>query len=119
MKKVLILQLLGKSYGGIWQVNKLLGEELIKNNYDVRVLNLRDNKNDLCIEHDKRMTIDTINKFDDWDYPLKSEVIKLKISIFDYFKRMRKVKKDYKDMGEYICKYDPDYIIVSHYLLLN
>lgn len=119
MKKVLILQLLGNSYGGIWQVNNLLSEELLKNNYEVTILNLRDNKTSFRAKHNKKINIDTINKIDDWDYPLKSEVIKLKISIFDYFKRMRKIKKDYKDMEEYICKYDPDYIIVSHYLLLN
>lgn len=119
MKKVLILQLLGNSYGGIWQVNRLLGEELIKNNYEVRILNLRDNKTTFRAEHDKKMLIDTINKVEDWDYPLKSDVIKFKISIFDYFKRMKKVKTDYENMRQYICKYNPDYIIVSHYLLLN
>lgn len=119
MKKVLILQLLGNSYGGIWQVNKLVGEELIKNNYQVTVLNLRDNKNNLCVEHDERLTIDTINKIDEWNYPLKSDLLKFKISIFDYFKRMKKVKNDYKNMAQYIYNYKPDYIIVSHYLLLN
>ncbi|MGN1311393.1 MAG: glycosyltransferase [Bacilli bacterium] len=119
MKKVLILQLLGKSYGGIWQVNRLVGEELIKNNYAVTVLNLRDNKNNFCVEHDDKLIIDTINKKDEWDYPLKSNLLKFKISIFDYFKAMKNIKKDYKNMNEYIKKYKPNYIIVSHYLLLN
>lgn len=119
MKKVLFLQLLGKSYGGIWQVNKLVGEELIKNKYQVTILNLRDNKNNLCIEHDKNLVIDTINKIDEWDYPLKTDVIKLKISILDYFKRIKRIKTDYKNMKQYIYNYKPDYIIVSHYLLLN
>lgn len=119
MKKVLILQLLGNSYGGIWQVNKLVGEALIRNGYEVRILNLRDNKTDFRAEHDKKMLIDTINKHDDWDYPLKSDVLKLKISILKYFKRMNKVKNDYKDMSQYIRDFTPDYIIVSHYLLLN
>lgn len=117
-KKILILQLLGKSYGGIWQVNKLIGEEFIKNNYDVTILNLRDNKVDINVEYDKKINIETINKIDDWDYPLKSDVIKLKISIFDYLKRYKKYKNDCSNMGKYIKKYNPDYIIVSHYLLL-
>lgn len=119
MKKILILQLLGKSYGGIWQVNKLIGEEFIKRKYDVRILTLRNNKVNFVSNHDKLLKIDTINDKDEWNYPLKSDVIKFKISIFDYFKRMKKVKKDYQKMGEYINKYNPDYIIVSHYLLLN
>lgn len=119
MKKVLILQLLGKSYGGIWQVNRLVGEELIKNNFDVTILSLRDNKTDVCLEHDNNLIVDTVNKIDDWDYPLKSDVLKFKISIFNYLKKLKNIKKDYKKMDEYIKKYDPNYIIVSHYLLLN
>lgn len=119
MKKILFLQLLGNSYGGIWQVNKLIGEEFIKNNYDVRVLSLRNNKDNFVPEHDKLLKIDTINDIDEWNYPLKSDVLKLKISIFEYFKRLNNVKMDYRKMGEYISKYNPDYIIVSHYMLLE
>ena len=29
MKRVLILELLSKSFGGVWQVNKIIGEKLI------------------------------------------------------------------------------------------
>ena len=119
MKKILILQLLGKSYGGIWQVNKLIGEEFIKKNYDVTILNLRNNKNNIVPEYNKKLKVDTINTIDEWDYPLKSDVLKIRISIFDYFKKLKKVKDDYKKMGQYIQQYNPDYIIVSHYLLLN
>jgi len=119
MKKVLILQLLGKSYGGVWQVNKLIGEALLKENFNVTILNLRDNKNDFDIEHNKKLKVDTINKLDNWDYPLKSDVLKFKISIFDYLKKISRIKHDYKKMKSYINDYSPDYIIVSHYLLLN
>lgn len=119
MKKILILQLLGKSYGGIWQVNKLIGEEFIKNNYDVRILSLRNNKVDFVSNYHKELKVDTINDIDEWDYPLKSDVLKFKISIIDYLKRLKNVKKDYHKMGEYISQYNPDYIIVSHYMLLE
>ena len=119
MKKVLIFQLLGKSYGGIWQVNRLLGEELIKKGYSVTILNLRDNKVDLNENYDRKLIVDTINKVDDWDYPLKSSVLKFKISIFTYIRQIRKINTDYKKMGIFIENYEPDYIIVSHYLLLN
>lgn len=119
MKKVLILQLLGNSYGGIWQVNKCVGEELIKNNYDVTILNLRNNKTNVYSKYDEKLKVDTINKVDDWDYPLKSHLLKLKISIFDYFKRLNRIKRDYEQMKKYIEEYNPNYIIVSHYLLLN
>ena len=38
MKKILFLQNIGNSYGGVWFVNKIIDEELIKNNYDVEIL---------------------------------------------------------------------------------
>lgn len=119
MKKILFLQLLGNSYGGIWQVNKLIGEEFIKKEYDVRILSLRNSKGNFVCNHDKSLKVDVINDVDEWNYPLKSQVLKFEISIIEYFKRMKKVKKDYRKMGDYIIKYKPDYIIVSHYLLLN
>lgn len=119
MKKILFLQLLGNSYGGIWQVNKLIGEEFIKKEYDVRILSLRNSKGNFVCNHDKSLKVDVINDVDEWNYPLKSQVLKFEISIIEYFKRMKKVKKDYHKMEDYIIKYKPDYIIVSHYLLLN
>ena len=35
MKKVLFIQLIGNSYGGVWQVIKMVGEQLIKEGYEV------------------------------------------------------------------------------------
>ena len=119
MKKILFLQLLGNSYGGIWQVNKLIGEKLIKKDYDVRILSLRNIKGDSVCNHDKSLKVDVINDIEEWNYPLKSQVVKFDISILEYFKRMKKIKNDYQKMSDYIIEYNPDHIIVSHYLLLN
>ena len=44
MKKVLFLQNKGNNYGGVWQVNKLVGEELQKNNYVVSIVSIRNSK---------------------------------------------------------------------------
>lgn len=120
MKKVLIIQLLGKSFGGVWQVNKIIGEKLISLGYDVKVVCLRDNKNDLVVEHDPKLIIDTINKVDDWDeVPRKKDVLIGKVSLFKYINEHRKVLKDYKSLKKYIINLEPDYIITSHYQLLD
>ena len=65
MKKVLFLQMFGKSFGGVWQVIKLVGENLVLNDYDVSVISLRENKNNLIIEADERIKcIPSIQKMD-------------------------------------------------------
>ena len=46
MKKILIMQLLGKNFGGVWQVNKMIGEGFVELGYNVRIVSLRDDKND-------------------------------------------------------------------------
>lgn len=128
MKKVLILQNNGNNYGGVWQVNKLVGEELIKNNYDVSVVSIREDKNDLILKHDSRLKLYTINKQDGWGtykgYQMIEELKKghllmvLKM-IFSRIKYNIGMKKDIKKLHNYIYENDPDYIIVSHYQLLD
>ena len=49
MKKVLFVQIKGKSKAGVWFVNKTIGEELIKNGYEVEILSIRNNKNDIFL----------------------------------------------------------------------
>ena len=66
MRKVLFLQNNGKSFGGVWQVNRLLGENLIEKGYDVTICAIRNNKNNLIIEHDPRLKTMTINEDDEW-----------------------------------------------------
>lgn len=53
MKKVLFLQIKGKSKAGVWFVNKTIGEELIKKGYDVSILAIRNNRGDIKLEHDR------------------------------------------------------------------
>lgn len=120
MKKVIILQLLGKSFGGVWQVNKTVGEKLIFLGYDVSVVCLRDNKNDLIVEHNPELLLHTINEVDNWnDVPRKKELLKGKISIIKYLNEHKKVVTDLNSLKKYILKEKPDYIITSHYQLLD
>lgn len=126
--KILILQNKGKSYGGVWQVNKTVGEALIKDGYDVTVLSIRENKNDYEPEYDKRMHVETLNKDDLWETYSWKEVIKefKKLNIskgFKYLKHRlnnnRSIKKDKKRLSDYIDKLNPDYILASQYQLLD
>ena len=61
MKKVLFLQLKGNALGGVWSVNKTLAESFVDIGYDVKVLALRNNQDDVVIES-KKIEIDVINK---------------------------------------------------------
>ena len=128
MKKVLILQNNGKSYGGVWQVNKLIGEELIKNNYQVSIVSIRNNQNNLIIEHDERLKLYTINEKDDWGTYKGSQIIG-EIKKLHFFNAIKMVVArieydiillfDIKKLHKFIYEYNPNYIITSHYQLIN
>ena len=75
MKKVLFLQNIGKSYGGVWQVNKMVGEELIKRGYDVSIVSIRNNQNNIKLEYDNKMNVFTINETDSWETYSGTEII--------------------------------------------
>ena len=128
MKKVLFLQIKGKSYGGVWHVNKLVGEELIKNNYDVHIVSIRDNQTDIVLEHDPRLIVKTINEQDLWETISLSEILKEAKKLhflnatkmfLDKVKHKQGLNKDIKKLHKYIYDYNPDYIIASHYQLLD
>lgn len=128
MKRVLILQNIGKSYGGVWQVNRMLGEELIKNDYCVHIVSIRNNQNNLVLEHDKKLKIYTINEVDEWGTYTGSDIINeikkchITKSINMFFNRIKhdfSIKKDITKLHEYIHEYKPDYIITSHYELIK
>lgn len=126
--KILILQNKGKSYGGVWQVNKTVGEALIKDGYDITVLSIRENKNDYVAEYDKRMHVETLNKKDLWETYSWTEIIneikKLNISkSIKYLKNRlnynKTMKMDKKRLSNYIDNLSPNYILASQYQLLD
>lgn len=129
MKKILFIQLKGNSFGGIWQVIKTISSALIDKGYTVHIVSLRENKNNIELEYDKRIKLYTINKKDVWEHNYTKNEIKNDFKKFKYFNMIKKIivkikhkisiKKDTKKMHEYIKKYNPDKIITSHYQLLD
>ena len=128
MKKIIFLQINGKSYGGVWQVNKLIGEELIKHGYDVTILCLRNDPIGSEVQHDSNLKVLTINEKDPW-YTYRSKEFKEclhKGKIITLFKmaflRIRHdiiLKKDIKTLQAFIREQKPDYIINTHYQMLD
>ena len=128
MKKVLMLQNKGKSYGGVWQVNRLVGEELIKNGYDVSVVSIRDNHEDIVVEHDPRLKVLTINEKDWWSTYRGIDILE-ELKQMHVFKSVKMIlsrikyeillKKDVRKLHAYIDAYNPDYIVTAHYQLLD
>lgn len=129
MKKVLFLQLKGNSYAGVWQVNKTIAETLIDKGYDVHILALRNNKNDIPLEHDKRLVLDVINKKDVWEDNYTGREIIAMIKKMRIFKAIKmsciKIKhnitkyKDKLEVVKYIKDYNPNCIITTHYELIE
>ena len=128
MKKVLILQIKGKSYGGVWQVNRLVGEELIKNGYDVNIVSIRNNQEDITIEHNPKLNVFTINEIDSWNTYKGTDILKeikqlhlIKASrmLLSRIKYEIGLKKDIKKLHKYINESKPDHIITAHYQLLD
>lgn len=123
MKKIIFLQIKGKSFGGIWLVNKTLANEFIKN-YNVEVCSIRDNHSKAYEETSFKQY--TINPKDEWPVIHRRDVLNalkkgikpfingLKQYIYDYIT----LKRDYKNMRQHIKKVNPDYIIASHYQTL-
>lgn len=128
MKKVLFLQIKGKSFGGVWNVNKLIGESLLEKGYIVGIVSIRNNQNDLVLEHNKDLIVETINEKDIWETFHLNDILKelKKLQIITVIKMLLSkikynigMKKDIKKLHQYIYNYNPDYIITSHYQLLD
>ena len=122
MKKILLLTNKASAMGGIWFVNKTLGEEFLKRGYDVNYLAIRDND-----EHDKLIAsfkTNIVNYSDSWGITHKRDVLKkmFKKDFFktckQYFIDRRKLNDDYKKMKGIIAEMKPDYIIAAHYQVL-
>lgn len=126
--KVIFLQINGRSFGGVWQVNRTVGEALINKGYDVSVISLRNNPTELEVEHDKRLKIKTINTKDLWATyrfsDLKTVFKKGKIFTFvkmaiSRIKYEITLKKDIKVLQKLICDQKPDRIITTQYQILD
>lgn len=128
-KKVLFIQLKGNSFSGVWQVIHTISSKLVELNYDVNVVSLRENKENFNLEHNPKIKLHTINKIDVWEHNFcGKEILKdiKKLHIISAIKKLnvrsthkKSVKKDKIELQKYIRSYKPDYIIVSHYEILD
>ena len=128
MIKVLFLQNKGKSIGGVAQVNKLVSEYLVNDGYDVSIVSIRDNVTDKALNYDEKIHIKTLNTKDLWGSFTYNQILndlkKLKIQAF-IKKIIHRLHNNYtmyldkKKLKEYIDYYQPDYIISTHYQLLD
>ena len=125
MKRVLFIQNKGNSLGGIWFVNKKICEELSNRGYNVEVLSIRNNPENVFVEDNLNFNVYTINKKNLWEITHKSDLLnsikKFKFfkTSYMYIKEHFKLLIDYKKAKRYIEKYSPDFIIISHYELLR
>ncbi len=126
--KIVFLQNKGKSYGGICQVNRLIGEALVRDGYDVSIISIRENHNDYEEKYDSRLNVKTLNTIDDWETYNYSEVISdmKKMHFKDAFRKLKHrlhnnktLKEDARILNDYLDQLKPDYIVNSHYQLLD
>jgi glycosyltransferase involved in cell wall biosynthesis len=128
MKKVLFLQNKGNSCGGVWFVNKTIGESLLKKGYDVEIMGVRDSKSNISLEYDPNLKVSILNKKDLWEITKFSD-IKSSLKDGKIVESLRLImvkiidevnlKKDYRKIKSYIRKNRIDYIITTHYQLLD
>ena len=126
--KIIFIQNKGRSFGGVWQVNKTVGEALIRDGYDVTVLSIRENKTGYEPVYDKRMRVETLNTKDAWETYSWSEILndlkKFKCGSFIRKARHRlynnkTINEDKKKLSDYLDNLKPDYIISSQYQILD
>lgn len=128
MKKVLIYQSVGNCNGGVWFVYESLATSLVKKGYDVCILSFRENKGPIVINTNQIFKMHTINKNNIWEITRFTD-IKKSIKQVNIIKAIRlalkKLKEEilfYKDKvkaKKFIKEYNPNYIICSHYQLLD
>ena len=126
--KIVLIQIKGGNYGGVWQVNKIVGESLIKKGYDVSVVSIRDDHDGIKPEHDERLKLVTINEKDIW-HTYHGEDFKECIQKHQYWSlikqlchRLRnefRLKNDARKLKKYLDNENPDYLVLSHYQLLK
>ena len=112
------------TFGGIWFVDKTLGNGFVKEGYDVKLIGIRKNHPGVELD-DALFEIDTINDVDNWEITRKKDVlysikkIKFVRTLIKYIYEHIKLNCDYKKCKKNIKNYNPDFIIASHYQLLD
>ena len=121
MKKILFIQNNGSTNGGVWSVNHSLALKFKELGYDVVISAIRD-----AFPKDKTKDVKTyvVNEDKTWNVLSKKECIKLlfrfKVSrCINELKENKLRKKDILKLKDYINDYDPDFIIASHYQVLD
>ena len=121
--KIVFLQNKGKSYGGVCQVNKIVGEALIKDGYEVSIISIRENHNDYKDNYDPKLHVETLNTKDDWETYNYSEVISdlKKFHLITALKKLKHrlhnnktLKEDAIKLKVCLDKEKHDYIVNSH-----
>ena len=126
--KIVFIQNKGGNYGGVWQVNKIVGEALINKGYEVSIVSIRDDHFGLNLSHDPRLNVVTINEKDIWhtyygsDFKeslKKFKLITLTKQIFHRLRNIKRLKNDKENLTKYLDSYKPDYIVISQYQVLD
>ena len=126
--KIVFIQNKGGNYGGVWQVNKMVGEALTNKGYEVSIVSIRDDHFGLILEHDPRLNVVTINEKDIWhtyygsdfkDSLKKFKLITLFKQVFHRIRNIKRLKNDKKNLTKYLDEYKPDYLVVSQYQVLD
>ena len=124
----MILQIKSNELGGVWFFNKTISEELLKYNFQIEIVAIRDNHSKNKLEIAKSISLKTINEQDKWEITRKKDILKaLKTLKFKdilmickkYLFEHKKLKEDFTTLKNYIKKQNPDYIIASHYQTLD
>ncbi len=128
MRKVVFLQNEGNVVGGVWFVNKTIGEELIRNDYEVHIISIRNGLNPVELSYDEKLHVEIINDSKFWGYILgkdiKKSIRQLKfIKAIKQFilrqKEKKSLKQDFINCKKRLEQINPDYIIASHYQMLD
>lgn len=128
MKKVLFIYNKGNTSGGVWNVNQLIASELLKNNFEVSYLAIREYDKEIAPKHDERIKFYVTNPKTKWLVSRGSKTIeKMKkgkfldaIKAFYSYRKDKKIfKKDINRTKDLIKQINPDYILTSHYEQLD
>lgn len=124
MKKIMFIQNEAHVLGGIFQVNKTLANEFNKLKYDVQIVSIRNNHPDDFEKTTFKQYV--LNEKDKWSFITRRDVVnaikkfnKPLKTFLNYLKDYIGLQKDYKHLKKYISNEKPDYIIASHYQVLD